>query len=87
MGPVGVGLGIEYGEDAERDYFARGQCEEKVAELMDYLGWIGDLEGVLDELPVESREIVEQFRTPEVVAQGVAAAAAGGMATAGVAEA
>ena len=59
--PVGVGLGIEYGEAAERDYFARGWCEEKVAESMDYLGRIGDLEGVSDELPVESREIVEQF--------------------------
>ena len=31
-------------------------------ELLDCLGWIDDLEGVLDELPPGSREIVEGYR-------------------------
>jgi len=57
---VGMGLGIQYGEDSVRDYFAQGSCEEKIAELMDHLGWIEDLNDVFGDLPDGSQRIVEQ---------------------------
>lgn len=57
---VGMSLGIKYGEDSVRDYFAQGACEEKIAELMDHLGWIDDLSDVIGDLPDGSQKIVEQ---------------------------
>ena len=49
--PVGKELGIEYGMDAERDFFAEGNCEDVFLDLICELGWISDLERERDNLP------------------------------------
>ena len=56
--------------------------------MKNYLGWIGDLEGVLGEVPVEGWRIMMQFRVPEVMIYGIGeSAAADRVATVGVTEA
>lgn len=56
--PVGAELGIEYGPDADRDYFMQGSCDEKFLDLIDELGWLGDLAKVVDELPESSANLI-----------------------------
>jgi NAD-dependent SIR2 family protein deacetylase len=58
--PVGVELGIDYRPGAERDFFARGSCDEVFLELIQHLGWMDDLEATIDELPPSSAELVRK---------------------------
>ena len=53
---VGWHLGMHFGENAERDFFAEGSCEDVVLELMEHLGWLDDLAPLLseDKLPQPS---------------------------------
>jgi len=56
---VGHMLGIQYDEDAPRDYFAQGYSEEVICDLMGHLGWLDDIEQVSETLPEESKEVVK----------------------------
>ena len=58
--PVGADLGIDYGSDAERDFFAQGNCDEVFLDLIDHLGWMDDLKAKIDLLPTESTKILRQ---------------------------
>ena len=54
--PVGEELGIEYGPDAERDYFAQGNCDDVFLDLINELEW--DLDDVMDDLPEYSQKLI-----------------------------
>jgi len=54
--PVGYMLGINYEKNAERDFFAKGNCEDVVLDLMEELGWIEDLDP--ESLPEGSRDLL-----------------------------
>jgi NAD-dependent deacetylase sirtuin 2 len=56
--PVGWRLGIEYGSNAKRDYFAQGQCDAVMLDLIERLGWMGDLAPLVDHLPELSAKLV-----------------------------
>jgi NAD+-dependent protein deacetylase sirtuin 2 len=56
--PVGQELGINYGPDVERDFFARGNCDEVFLELTEQLGWMDDLISKIDLLPAYSANLV-----------------------------
>ena len=45
--PAGRMLGMDY-ESHDRDFFAQGDCEDVVLDLMDELGWIDNLRPLLD---------------------------------------
>lgn len=57
--PVGWHLGLDF-EENDRDFFARGDCEAVVLELMEHLGWLPDLNAVMNELPESSRELLRE---------------------------
>ena len=61
--PVGAELGIQYGAEAERDLFLKGECDEVFLELMGHLGWHDDLADMLDSVPLpeQSRRRLEDF--------------------------
>jgi hypothetical protein len=48
--------------EAKRDYFAQGECDAVVLELMDHLGWIDDLMHLLPNklLPESSARLLEE---------------------------
>lgn len=52
--PVGWRVGIEYGPQAKRDYFAQGHCDDITLDLIEELGWFEDLKAHIDDLPEES---------------------------------
>jgi NAD-dependent SIR2 family protein deacetylase len=56
--PVGQELGIEYGPNAKRDFFAKGDCDEVFLDLIDELGWLSDLKTEKDNLPELSIELI-----------------------------
>jgi NAD-dependent deacetylase sirtuin 2 len=56
--PVGAELGIEYGQPAKRDLFAQGNCDEVFLDLIRKLGWMDDLNDMIDELPPQSADLV-----------------------------
>jgi NAD-dependent deacetylase sirtuin 2 len=60
--PVGIHLGMQYGSAAERDYFAQGDIDPTILELMTHLGWLEDLEHLLtdDQLPESSAELLRE---------------------------
>uniref|UniRef100_A0A7S2H762 Deacetylase sirtuin-type domain-containing protein n=1 Tax=Helicotheca tamesis TaxID=374047 RepID=A0A7S2H762_9STRA len=58
--PVGVRLGIRYGEESTRDFFGRGKCDEVLLELMCQLGWLEDLKGLVEDLPEESARVLRE---------------------------
>lgn len=58
--PVGQHLGVLYGEESIRDYFAQGFCEDVLLDLIVELGWINDLESYVDDLPQPSRIMVKE---------------------------
>ena len=47
--PVGMPLGLVFGEDGERgrDCFVRGQADAIVTKLASHLGWLEDLNALL----------------------------------------
>ncbi|EED87641.1 histone deacetylase HDAC silent information regulator protein 2 Sir2 sirtuin, partial [Thalassiosira pseudonana CCMP1335] len=55
---VGRMLGINYSEDSVRDVFAHGHSDEMCLELADRLGWLKDLEQIIDELPESSAQLL-----------------------------
>jgi NAD-dependent deacetylase sirtuin 2 len=62
--PAGMQLGMSFGDDDEckRDFFAEGDIDEVLLELMDCLGWIEDLEPLLacDSLPESSVRLLRE---------------------------
>ena len=56
--PVGWRVGIEYGSQAKRDYFAQGHCDDVTLDLIQELGWLEDLNAHIDDFPQESAERV-----------------------------
>ena len=58
--PVGADLGIDYGTNSERDFFAQGNCDEVFLNLIEHLGWMDDLEAKMDLLPPQSAELLRQ---------------------------
>ena len=58
--PVGRELGIEYGWDSKRDFFAQGNCEDVFLDLIDELGWISDLKRERDNLPELSLDLLKE---------------------------
>ena len=54
---VGKELGIDYGPNAERDFFAQGDCDNVFLDLICELGWLKDLNEVADNLPENSHLI------------------------------
>jgi len=58
--PVGQSLGIRYGSEAGRDFFAKGSCDEICLDLMEHLGWTDDLVDVLDDLPESCAALVRE---------------------------
>ena len=57
--PVGWHLGLDY-EENDRDFFAQGDCEAVVLQLMEYLGWLEDLNAVMNELPESSCDLLRK---------------------------
>ena len=55
---VGHDLGIDYGADAERDFFAQGNCDSVFLELICELGWLNDLNKEADNLPKDSVDLM-----------------------------
>ena len=70
--PVGQDLGIEYSDraaekksddgdyDQKRDFFAQGSCEDVFLNLIIELGWLEDLRAKIDQLPLESADMVRK---------------------------
>lgn len=61
--PVGYRLGIDYSDHAKRDYFAQGDIDSVVLDLVVELGWLEDLQVLCgDKLPESSaRELRERL--------------------------
>ena len=57
--PVGWHLGLDF-DDNDRDFFARGDCEAVVLELMEHLGWLQDLNDVINDLPESSGQLLRE---------------------------
>ena len=53
---VGEDLGIEYGPDAERDFFAKGNCDDVFLDLIHELGW--NVDDVINDLPEYSQNLI-----------------------------
>ena len=62
--PVGEELGIDYStnssERTQRDFFAQGECDQIFLGLIKELGWLVDIQGMIDLLPEESARIVQE---------------------------
>mmetsp|Transcript_2161 Transcript_2161/g.3211 ORF Transcript_2161/g.3211 Transcript_2161/m.3211 type:complete len:451 (+) Transcript_2161:150-1502(+) len=69
--PVGFGLGIDYSSYSKRDYFAGGDIDRMILELIQELGWLDDIEKFSDQLPDASarvlREVVTQTNSKEQI--------------------
>jgi NAD-dependent deacetylase sirtuin 2 len=57
---VGRRLGIMYGEDSIRDVFAQGYTDETCLDLAEKMGWLEDLNEIIDELPESSARLLRQ---------------------------
>lgn len=61
---AGSHLGLVFdGNDVTRDYFAQGECDDVLLELMDHLGWLNDLKPLLPngQLPDFSARLLEAY--------------------------
>lgn len=58
--PVGFMLGIDYSDRPKRDYFARGDCDDMLLELMEELGWLDDVAPFLNTLPDASARVLRE---------------------------
>lgn len=57
---VGSRLGIDYSAEAKRDYFAKGDSDAILSDLMVELGWLDDLSRLTqDDLPEESARVLK----------------------------
>lgn len=57
---VGAELGIDYGPNPKRDFFAQGTCDQVFLNLITELGWLDDLVAKKDILPSSSVELIER---------------------------
>ena len=58
--PVGRRLGIDYSEPAKRDVWAKGQTDESCLDLAEKLGWLDDLELIVNDLPDSSAVLLRE---------------------------
>jgi len=59
--PVGRRLGIDYNSDsAKRDVWAKGQTDESCLDLAEKLGWLDDLELIVNDLPDSSAVLLRE---------------------------
>jgi len=61
---VGIHLGMDFDpETSKRDYFAKGDCDTVLLELMDHLGWLDDLAPLLSgsQLPDSSSRLLDEY--------------------------
>jgi NAD-dependent SIR2 family protein deacetylase len=58
--PVGFRLGIDYSEHAKRDYFAKGDIDTVLLELVIELGWLDDLKEIAALLPEKSASVLNE---------------------------
>jgi len=58
--PVGETLGIDYSNEATRDIFAQGDCENVFLDLMSLLGWESELASLCDRIPDTSSLLVQK---------------------------
>ena len=61
--PIGWHLGVQYGEENKRDFFAPGDCDTVLLDLMTHLGWLDDLRPLLEgepKLPDSSAALLGQ---------------------------
>jgi NAD-dependent SIR2 family protein deacetylase len=58
--PVGYRLGIDYSEHSKRDYFAQGDIDNVLLELVDELGWLEDLQNLCGRLPDSSARVLKE---------------------------
>jgi len=60
--PVGWHLGMNFGPDTKRDYHAQGNCDDVLLDLMSRLGWLSDLEPLVNNqmLPLASEAVLRQ---------------------------
>lgn len=49
-----------YGEDSIRDVYARGYTDETCLDLAEKMGWLEDLNEIVDELPESSARLLRQ---------------------------
>lgn len=54
--PVGYRLGIQYGSESTRDFFAKGFCDEIFLDLICHLGWLSDVRNL--DLPEASLNLL-----------------------------
>lgn len=59
VNPVGAELGIDYGPNPKRDFFAQGACDEVFLDLITELGWLDDLKAMKPLLPEASLVLIE----------------------------
>ncbi|KAL9184712.1 hypothetical protein ACHAXT_012682 [Thalassiosira profunda] len=59
---VGRELGIDYGPDADRDFFVQGNCDDVFLELITEMGWLEDLSKVTDNLPEGSGDLIRVMK-------------------------
>jgi len=59
VNPVGAELGIEYGPNPKRDFFAQGNCDAVFLDLVTELGWLDDLKAMEDLLPEASVKLIK----------------------------
>ena len=56
---MGERLGIQYGDDSRRDFFAQGFCDDVFLDLICHLDWLDDLAKFAGELPESSKALLE----------------------------
>lgn len=59
--PVGYRLGIDYSEEATRDFFACGSCDGILLSLMDKMGWMQDITNLSNDLPESCQELLKEY--------------------------
>lgn len=59
VNPVGAELGIDYGPNPKRDFFAKGTCDEVFLELIAELGWLDDLKTKMELIPEASVKLIQ----------------------------
>jgi NAD-dependent SIR2 family protein deacetylase len=58
--PVGYRLGIDYSEHSKRDYFAQGDIDNVLLDLVEELGWLEDLQNLCGHLPESSARVLQE---------------------------
>ena len=56
--PVGMRLGVDYSNQSQRDYFAQGDIDKVLLDLVIELGWLEDFQGLCGQLPEQSANVL-----------------------------